>query len=106
MRNTRPKIDSKRQKAMSKRTVLAAIAVVGLGLQLLAQAPAPDHAAFEVASLKMATPGMIFTPTYGRNIWTVRNAPLGWLLNTAFDYDNKSIIGAPDWLRTEAYTID
>ena len=93
---------------MRKAVAVAVLLLAGVAphAPVRAQSPSPTaEPAFEVASLKMGTAGIVYSPTYGRNTWTVGDAPLQWLLATAFDYDGK-IVNGPDWLRSEAYTID
>jgi uncharacterized protein (TIGR03435 family) len=91
-----------------RRVVTAAIvlAVAAPLAALRAAQTASQSPAFEVVSLKLAAPGITYPPQYGRNTWTTVNMGLGLLLSTAFDMSANSIIGLPDWYRSEAYTID
>ena len=87
--------------------LVSAVAVTAVPL-VRAQAPASGTKppAFEVASIKVSAPSISRRPQYGRNTWTAVNVPLHLLLVTAFDVGTYDVVGLPDWVRTEAYSID
>jgi uncharacterized protein (TIGR03435 family) len=118
---------------LSKRLVLAAVAVLSLTVPIVtgaidAAAPGTDQAPataprvdlearFEVASVKPVADnagafvprGFIegrpgrFLPTSQR--FESREWPIGWFLRTALQKPDYQVIGAPGWIDTERYTI-
>jgi hypothetical protein len=80
--------------------LLAAVASTALA----AQQPAP---AFEVASIKRSGPesepaGFAFQPS-GR--WMMRRFPISVLIHQAYLTEARELVGAPDWVRSDAYDV-
>jgi uncharacterized protein (TIGR03435 family) len=109
---------------LSKRLVLAAVAVLSLAVPIvtgaieaaafaagqLTGAPAgpqiDPQLRFEVASVKpVADTGRFgrFLPTAQR--FEYSELPIGWFLRTALQKPDYQVIGAPGWIDTEPYTI-
>src|SRR5580704_17990391 len=89
---------------MRARHMCAAFIVSVTTAAVAAQAPVPqaDSPRFEVASVRVAPPGVggNMSP-FGQNRWTAGCVPLGLLVSMAFDATH--IEGLPSW--TECYSV-
>jgi bla regulator protein BlaR1 len=93
--------------------LIAAIAVpVAIGIvtspRVAAQivAPTADSPTFDVASVKPSDPG---APSLGRGVpgrFTSQNMTAARMIRQAYDIHDSQIIGGPDWVKSQGYTID
>jgi uncharacterized protein (TIGR03435 family) len=74
----------------------AAVGAVG------AQQPKP---AFEVASVKITSPGLVAISPYGQGRFSIRHASLTLLINIAYGLSPERISGGPGWRDSEYYDV-
>jgi uncharacterized protein (TIGR03435 family) len=86
------------------RITLTLVCMAGLAVGGFAQAPTVANPSFEVASLKISTPGITYAPKWGRNTWSAGPMSLAQLLRYAFDASH--FVGLPSWNTTESYVIN
>jgi uncharacterized protein (TIGR03435 family) len=100
---------------MVKSRLLAAVGIVAIvgGAVGVLTAQTPEGPKFEVASVRVAPPGMGNVSPYGQNRWSTGCVPLGALLGIAFDVEiasallggEPSIVGMPSWSKTGCYAV-
>jgi len=96
-----------RRPATRKRgTVLAAVLLAAATYGVFAQdAPRPE---FQVASVKRNTenpPHQLIRPQPGGGV-VADNAPLGLLIENAYQVQDYQVTGGPAWIRTDGYDIE
>jgi uncharacterized protein (TIGR03435 family) len=77
---------------------------VGVAWGQVAKAPA-----FEVASVRLSAPGgdgMTVLGPYGQARFTVKNAPLPFLLQLAFGVESHQVVGLPGWADSTLYDVN
>lgn len=78
---------------------IVAILVVILSARILAQTPT-----FRSVSIQPATTGQIGIE-FGRGSFTARTSTLIELIEEAYDLKDSEILGGPDWIRSDRFTI-
>jgi uncharacterized protein (TIGR03435 family) len=91
----------------ASRLLLSAVVLIGFANPPRSRAQSAESPAFEVASVKPASPDalgvmMRFMPGGGLRIV---NASLKDIISIAFDVDRRQITGGPDWINSERFDI-